>query len=464
MEQMISFKDYCKRVDEQTKLEEGSIANIEQKLKDHAQRKIDHEAKYGQMNGADLHSHEQVRTRLLQQKKKLQSAKMRSESVELDESVPVDKAHKAVQEFLGQSSATKFMTHLRPGTDKHTTWAKINTALTKQGVKPQHIATIATKIKPAQYESVELEEAEGLTTKKADVGHHVFYNGTKIGHVESRKVPWLRGKTITKIIAKKADGTEVPVDSDANGKNTVESAKQTLLKHHLKSESEIHEAIKGWKHAHGDIMKSRAAASSAENSVKLHRLKADGKTESGMHDAAQTFKSEEDAHAHVAKMKQLNPGKKMHWNKYVSGKHVGVLSTVSESVQLDESTFTSDSPSTNASRGVKFDVVKDKAKSIGVHANGQPVEHHDVFHNGVNVGKIHSYSGYKDKKASGSRIVSSRKDVKHWMVQVHPGHHNRDGNHWSATPEHSPYTASGFSSKKEALQHLADAHKSNPNR
>ena len=37
------------------------------------------------MNGTDLHSHEVTRTRLLQQKKKLQSAKMRAESIELEE-------------------------------------------------------------------------------------------------------------------------------------------------------------------------------------------------------------------------------------------------------------------------------------------------------------------------------------------------------------------------------------------
>jgi hypothetical protein len=73
------------KVLESLELDEGAIANIEQKLKDHAKRKIDHEAKFGQMNGADLHSHEVTRTRLLQQKKKLQSAKMRAESVELDE-------------------------------------------------------------------------------------------------------------------------------------------------------------------------------------------------------------------------------------------------------------------------------------------------------------------------------------------------------------------------------------------
>ena len=74
------------------------------------------------------------------------------EQVQLDEAVPVDSAHRVVHQFLGQSSAVTFMTHLKPGTDKHTTWAKINTALVKQGVKPHHIATIATKLKPAQYE------------------------------------------------------------------------------------------------------------------------------------------------------------------------------------------------------------------------------------------------------------------------------------------------------------------------
>lgn len=131
---------------------------------------------------------------------------------------------------------------------------------------------------------------------------------------------------------------------------------------------------------------------------------------------------------------------------------------------ISESTFISDSPSTGASVGVKFNVIKNKEKSVGTHVNGDPVEHHDVFHGEDNVGKVHSYSAYQDKKSAGSRIVTSRKDVKRWMVTVHPGQHNQAGTHWGATPEHSPYTSSGFRSKKDALQHLANSHKSNKSR
>ena len=131
---------------------------------------------------------------------------------------------------------------------------------------------------------------------------------------------------------------------------------------------------------------------------------------------------------------------------------------------LNEANFVSDSPSTGASRGVKFEVKKDAEKSVGVHTNGQPKEHHDVYHEGKHIGSVSSYSGYQDKKAAGSRIVSSRKDVKRWMATVHGGEHNRHGGHWDRTPENAQYSQTDFKSKKDALQHVADAHKSNPNR
>lgn len=75
--------------------------------------------------------------------------------------IPVQHATDAVHKVLGQQGAVKFLTHLRPGDEKHTSWDKINDALVKQGVKPQHIASIATHVKPAQYEEVELDEAKG---------------------------------------------------------------------------------------------------------------------------------------------------------------------------------------------------------------------------------------------------------------------------------------------------------------
>lgn len=131
---------------------------------------------------------------------------------------------------------------------------------------------------------------------------------------------------------------------------------------------------------------------------------------------------------------------------------------------ITEAAFVSNSPSTGASVGVKFEVKKNEEKSQGVHVNGMPKEHHDVYHEGKHIGHVSSYSGYKDKKAAGSRVVSSRKDVKLWSATVHGGEHNRHGSHWDSTPEHSQYSETGFKSKKEALQHVANAHKSNKSR
>lgn len=131
---------------------------------------------------------------------------------------------------------------------------------------------------------------------------------------------------------------------------------------------------------------------------------------------------------------------------------------------LNESAFISNSPSTGASVGIKFEVKKNAEKSVGEHANGSPKEHHDVYHEGKHIGHVSSYSGYQDKKAPGSRVVSSRKDVKRWSATVYGGEHNRHGSHWGATPAEHSYTGTEFKSKKEALQHIADAHKSNTNR
>lgn len=97
----------------------------------------------------------------------------------------------------------------------------------------------------------------------------------------------------------------------------------------VKEELELDEAIKGWKHAHSDIAKARAAASSASNNVKLVRLRKDGK-ESGMHDATKTFKSEDEARAHHANMVKLNPGKNIAHNLYVGGEHKEVLKEQSD--------------------------------------------------------------------------------------------------------------------------------------
>ena len=71
------------------------------------------------------------------------------EEVQVDEAIakklPVQHAVDAVHKTLGPKSATRFLSHLSPGTEKHTTWDKVNDALVKQGVQTHHIASIAQK-------------------------------------------------------------------------------------------------------------------------------------------------------------------------------------------------------------------------------------------------------------------------------------------------------------------------------
>jgi hypothetical protein len=78
----------------------------------------------------------------------------------------------------------------------------------------------------------------------------------------------------------------------------------------------LEEAIKGWKHAHGDIAKMRA---SAGKEVRLVSVKKDG-SESKMHDAEKRFKSEEEARAHHENIKKLNPNRSIAHNLYVNDK------------------------------------------------------------------------------------------------------------------------------------------------
>lgn len=125
------------------------------------------------------------------------------------------------------------------------------------------------------------------------------------------------------------------------------------------------------------------------------------------------------------------------------------------------STFVSDSPSTNCSRGVTFQVKKDKVKSVGEHEGGFPVEHHDVYHEGKRIGSVSSYSSYSDKKAPGARVATSRKSIRSWQANVIAGGHNRDTGRYGGTPISRDFDEMGHKTKAQALQRVADAHKSN---
>lgn len=83
-----------------------------------------------------------------------------------------------------------------------------------------------------------------------------------------------------------------------------------------KGQQGVAEGIKGWKHAHSDMMKHRAESG---KDVHLVSLKKDG-TESKMHDAKKSFKSEEEARAHHKRVKELNPNRTIAHNLYVGGK------------------------------------------------------------------------------------------------------------------------------------------------
>lgn len=82
-----------------------------------------------------------------------------AEEVQIDEAIakklPVQHAVDAVHATLGPKSATRFLSHLKPGTDKHTSWDKVNKALTAQGVQTRHIASIAQKTSHMNEENVE---------------------------------------------------------------------------------------------------------------------------------------------------------------------------------------------------------------------------------------------------------------------------------------------------------------------
>jgi hypothetical protein len=103
--------------------------------------------KYGELN--DKHAGYDSPGGLVHSKYGVRQEPMRKEEVQVDEAIakklPVQHAVDAVHATLGPKSATRFLSHLSPGTDKHTSWDKVNDALVKQGVQTHHIASIAQK-------------------------------------------------------------------------------------------------------------------------------------------------------------------------------------------------------------------------------------------------------------------------------------------------------------------------------
>jgi hypothetical protein len=92
----------------------------------------------------------------------------------------------------------------------------------------------------------------------------------------------------------------------------------------FREETNIPEAIKGWKHAQSDLAKWRAGKKSASQPVKLVSVKKDG-NESKMHDAVKTFDTQDQALEYHKRLIGLNPGRNIKHNLYVDGQLVQLL-------------------------------------------------------------------------------------------------------------------------------------------
>ena len=137
--------------------------------------------------------------------------------------------------------------------------------------------------------------------------------------------------------------------------------------------------------------------------------------------------------------------RRMGYGKYKKGQPAGVgplgkslyknltKSAVKEEVELDE----------------EYKVKKAGVKSTIAHPDGKPV--HDIIHNGEVIGKIVPYSAYSEKKAPGSRIVSSRKNVTHYSLDFHSGKGPK-------SHEIAMYSKMGHTSPKSALDAAEKVH------
>ena len=150
-----------------------------------------------------------------------------------EEKIPVQHATDGVAKVLGTKSAVKFLTHLRPGAEKHTSWDKVNSALSKQGVKTHHIAKIASHIKPAQYkEEVDVTEEKdivirdksGKVTKWSHEGDwHKSGSGTTTDKSGAKHTPYSKARDLARSALKKTLTKEEIEQIDELQKSTLAS-------------------------------------------------------------------------------------------------------------------------------------------------------------------------------------------------------------------------------------------------
>lgn len=144
-----------------------------------------------------------------------------------EEKIPVQHVTNGVAKVLGPKGAVRFLGHLKPGTEKHTSWNNVNNALMKQGVKTHHIAKIATHIKPAQYkEEAELGEEKDIVIR--DKSGKVI----KWSHEED----WTKSKSASGTTTDKSGAKHTPYSKARD------LARSALKKTLVKEEVELDEA------------------------------------------------------------------------------------------------------------------------------------------------------------------------------------------------------------------------------
>lgn len=303
-----------------------NMKSVEDKLKAHAQRKIDYEKKYGPMSAGDLVQHENVRKQLLKDlsrersvaKKALEEAVASApQKFKKGQKVKVKKTGEVVTVQSQNDIGLVFTASadaLKVPDDK-----KLK-AVPGRGYK---------EYMPAELELVEgdlkYENPKGLGRKVINKvmgipsGKYKYAVGDKVKYelFPSQK----NGSGVGKI-TKLADGHHYEIDGRiiANQNEIKGLVKESLIAQaSIDAAQPVDEAIKGWKNAAGDIAKTRAKAADDAKEVKLVALKKDG-AESKMHDATKKFKDRAEALKHHNNMVKFNPGKTIAHNLYCDGK------------------------------------------------------------------------------------------------------------------------------------------------
>lgn len=164
------------------------------------------------------------------------------------------------------------------------------------------------------------EFGEEYTVEDSRADNKAYHKGVSDSTARARVAHW---KKMDKLSDRDPRSYEpAPGDATAKTKESIHTKKYREMygeEDMITFAEYLKEAVKGWKHAGRDLMKSRQEKSDAAKEVRLVSLKKDG-TESKMHDAEKRFGSEDEARQHHERVKKLNPNRAITHNLYVGDK------------------------------------------------------------------------------------------------------------------------------------------------